>query len=202
MKKDYDKLRLFALLVVVSVLAIAMWPAGGLGEELAQQDSWEAFKVIVERNMFSRQRGRRVEQVQGEQMRTPAVMNPESYYVLKGIAQEDGEFVAFLEDTQRGQILRVRKGDSVARGIVKALTLDTIEYQSGERTTTVAMGYDLEGGRGAVTLTQMYELSQTYSTTPQQPAAQPANSSGQAQEGDEAEILKQLMERRQQQVGQ
>jgi len=198
MKKDYDKLRLFALLVVVSVLAIAMWPAGGLGEELAQQDSWEAFKVIVERNMFSRQRGRRVEQVQGEQMRTPAVMNPESYYVLKGIAQEDGEFVAFLEDTQRGQILRVRKGDKIARGVVTALTLDTIEYQFGERTATVAMGYDLEGGQGVVTLTQMYELSQTYSTTPQQqPSAQPATTSE-----DEAEILKQLMERRQQQVGQ
>jgi len=198
MKKDYKKLRLFVLLVVVSVLTIAMWPAGGLGEEPAQQDSWEAFKVIVERNMFSRQRGRRVEQVQGEQMRTPAVMNPESYYVLKGIAQENGEFVAFLEDTQRGQILRVRKGDKIARGIVKALTLDTIEYQFGERTTTVAMGYDLEGGQGVVTLTQMYELSQTYSTTPQQqPSAQPATTSE-----DEAEILKQLMERRQQQVGQ
>jgi len=202
MKKDYKKLKMLALLTVVAVLVISVWPAGGLSEEPAQQDSWTAFKVIVERNMFSRQRGRRVEQDRTDQVRTPAVLSPESYYVLKGVAQEDGEFVAFLEDTQRGQTLRVRKGDSVARGIVKALTLDTIEYQSGERTTTVAMGYDLEGGRGAVTLTQMYELSQTYSTTPQQPAAQPANSSGQAPEGDEAEILKQLMERRQQQVGQ
>jgi len=198
MKKDYNRLRRYVLLAVVPALMIAVWPAGGLGEDSAeQQDPWAAFKVIVERNMFSRQRGRRVEQDRTEQVRTPPVLSPESYYVLKGIAQENGEFVAFLEDTQRGQILRVRKGDSVARGVVKALTLDTIEYQFEDRTTTVAMGYDLEGGQGVVTLTQMYELSQTYSTTPRQPATQPASPSG-----DEAEILKQLMERRQQQVGQ
>ncbi|MFH1716306.1 MAG: hypothetical protein ABIF19_03065 [Planctomycetota bacterium] len=198
MKKDYNRLRIFALLAVVPALIIAVWPAGGLGKALGeQQDSWTAFKVIVERNMFSRQRGSRVEQSRTEQVRTPPVLSPESYYVLKGIAQENGEFVAFLEDTQRGRILRVRKGDSVARGVVKALTLDTIEYQFEDRTTTVAMGYDLEGGQGVVTLTQMYELSQTYSTTPQQPATQPASPSE-----DEAEILKQLMERRQQQVGQ
>ncbi len=198
MNKDYKKLKMLALLAVSAALVIALWPAGGLGEEPAQKDSWEAFKVIVEHNMFSRQRGRRVEPVQGDQIRTPVVLNPESYYVLKGIAQEDGEFVAFLEDTRRNQILRVRKGDSVARGVVKALTLDTIEYQFAEQTTTVAMGYDLQGGHGAVTLTQMYELSQTYSTTPQQqPSAQRAATSE-----EEAEILKQLMERRQQQVGQ
>ncbi len=198
MKKDYKKLRLLALLSIAAVFVIILWPAGGLGEEPVQKDSWEAFKVIVERNMFSRQRGRRLEQVRGEQTRTPVVLNPESYYVLKGIAQEDGEFVAFLEDTRRNQILRVRKGDSVARGVVKALTLDTIEYQFGEQTTTVAMGYDLQGGQGAVTLTQIYELSQTYSTTPQQQkSTQPAATSE-----EEAEILKQLMERRQQQVGQ
>lgn len=198
MKKDYNKFRMLALLAVVAALAIALWPAGGLGEEPAQKDSWEAFKVIVERNMFSRQRGRRAEQAQGEQTRAPVVLSPESYYILKGVAQEDGEFVAFLEDTRRNQILRVRKGDSVARGIVKALTLDAIEYQFGEQITTVAMGYDLQGGRGAVTLTQIYELSQTYSTIPQQQkSTQPA-----ATPEEEAEILKQLMERRQQQVGQ
>jgi len=198
MKKDYEKSRLLVLLVVVSLLIITVWTAGGLGDEPAPQDSWEAFKVIIDRNMFSRQRGRRTEQVQGDQMRTPPVMSPESYYVLKGIAQEDGEFIAFLEDTRRNQILRVRKGDSVARGVIKALTLDTIEYQFDEKTTIVAMGYDLEGGQGAITLTQIYELSQTYSTTPQQQGAtQPATTSE-----EEAEILKQLMERRQQQVGQ
>ncbi len=198
MKTDCNKLRLLVPLAVIPLIIMTIWPVEGLGAEQEKQDSWEAFKVIVDRNMFSRQRGRRVEQVQGEQMRTPVVLNPESYYLLKGITQEDGEFVAFLEDTQRGRILRVRKGDSVARGVIKALTLDAIEYEFGEQTTTVAMGYDLQGGHGAVTLTQMYELSQTYSTPPQQQkSTQPATTSE-----DEAEILKQLMERRQQQVGQ
>jgi hypothetical protein len=134
-------------------------------------------------------------------MRTPPpAPNPESYYVLKGIVQEDDVFIAFLEDTRGGQILRVSKGDSVARGIIKALGLDSIEYQFEERTITVTMGYDLEGGRGAVTMTQLYELSQTYSTTPQEDATSAAGESSLS--GDEADILKQLMERRQQQLGQ
>jgi hypothetical protein len=131
-------------------------------------------------------------------MRTPPpAPNPESYYVLRGIAQEDDAFIAFLEDTRGGQILRVRKGDSVARGVIKALGLDSIEYQLEDSTITVTMGYDLEGGRGAVTMTQLYELSQTYSTTPQEAPTEPSSPSE-----DEAEILKQLMERRQQQLGQ
>jgi len=186
-----------------------MGPPTGLGQPAAagteQQPAppradlagWEAYKVIVERNMFSRQRGTRTERSDRRETRTPPAPNPESYFVLKGIVQENDVFICFLEDTQRGEILRIRKGDSVARGIVKALSLDSIEYQFEDRTITVMMGQDLEGGQGAVTLTQMYELSQIYSTTSQEGATEASSPSE-----EEAEILKQLMERRQQQLGQ
>jgi len=161
-------------------------------------DSWDVYRIVVERNMFSRQRGPRVQRTRRQVPVAPPAPDPESYVVLKGVVQEDGEFIAFLEDTQSGQIRRVREGDSVLRGKVKSLTLDSIEYEVGDRTTTVTMGFNLQGGSGGATFTGMYELTQTPSTTS---AAGATESSTQPTE-DEAEILRQLMERRQQQIGQ
>jgi hypothetical protein len=203
MKKGYKRLTACVLLAAAPMLIVAMEVAAGLGQDSTEQkDPWDAYKVIVERNMFSRQRGARPERSNQDdgQMRTAPVLSPESYYLLKGIVQEDDAFIGFLEDTRGGQIIRVREGDSIARGVIKALSLDSIEYQLDDRTITVTMGHDLQGGQGAVTMTQLYEWSQASSTTPQK-AVTPA--SGQAgPPGDEAEILKQLMERRQQQLGQ
>ena len=111
--------------------------------------------------------------------------------------------MAFTEKKERNgktyyyRTVSVREGDSVARGIVKTFNLDTIEYHFEDRKFTVAMGYDLEGGRGAVTFNQMYELSQAYT-----PTSQEASEESSTPSADEAEILKQLMERRRQQLGQ
>jgi len=162
-------------------------------------DSWDTYKIVVERNMFSRQRSPRVDRSRRRQVPVaPPAPDPESYVVLKGIVQEGGAFMAFLEDTQSGQILRVRQGDSVVRGKIKALTLDSIEYEFEDKTTTVTMGLNLQGGRDGTAFTGMYELSQTSFTAP----AEAASESSKPPSEDEAEILRQLMERRQQQVGQ
>ena len=199
MKKHYNKIAVCMLPAVALGFVMFLWPQSGFSQDATtpKQDAWEKYKIILQRNIFSRQRGPRVDRSRSQQMVMPPPPNPESYYVLKGIVQENGVFIAFLEDTQRGQILRVREGDSVARGKVKTFNLDTIEYQFEDRTVTVAMGYDLEGGRGTLTFNQMYELSQAYSPASQEGTEESSNPSA-----DEAEILKQLMERRQQQLGQ
>ncbi|MHC4430244.1 MAG: hypothetical protein ACYTBS_00255 [Planctomycetota bacterium] len=165
---------------------------------VGSSDSWDAFKIVLERNMFSRRRGPRVQRTSRQVPVAPPAPDPESYVVLKGIVQQDGEFIAFLEDTQSGQIRRVRQGDSVVRGKIKALTLDSIEYEFGDRTVTVTMGSNLQGGLGGATFTGMYDLTQTSST----PSAAGTTESSVPATEDEAEILKQLMERRQQQIGQ
>ena len=200
--KHYSKTSPCILLAVVLGLIISLWPKYGLSQDAAtpKQDTWENYQIILQRNIFSRQRGPRIDRSQRQRkqrMDTPPPPNPESYFVLKGIVQENGVFIAFIEDTQRGQILRVREGDSVARGKVKTFNLDTIKYHFEDRTVTVAMGYDLEGGEGTITFDQMYELSQAYSSTSQEGTKESSSPSA-----DEAEILKQLMERRQQQLEQ
>jgi len=176
-------------------------PTGSQEDQKAikTSDSWDTYKIIVERNMFSRQRGPRVDRSRRQRQVpvAPPVPDPESYVVLKGIVQEDGAFIAFLEDTQSGQILRVRQGDGVVRGKIKALTLDSIEYEFEDKTTTVTMGLNLQGGRDGTLFTGMYESSQTSSTTPPEGTTESSSISPE----DEAEILRQLMERRQQQIG-
>jgi len=204
MKKYCSRLTTCILLAVVLALILATKPTAGLGQDSTeQQDPWSAYKVIVERNMFSRQRGTRAERFNrdGSEMRTPPpAPNPESYYVLKGIVKENDAFIGFLEDTRGGQILRVRKGESVARGAIKALSLDSIEYQLEDRTITIRMGQNLEGGQGAVTMTQLFEQAQTSSVTPLEGATSAPGES--IPSGEEADILRKLMERRQQQLGQ
>ncbi len=197
MKKNCRRLAGLAFLALIVGLIAGRGGAGEGRGPANEEDSWAAYRIIVERNMFSRQRGPRVDPSRRQRMNAP-VPTPESYYVLKGVVQEDGVFIAFLEDNQRGRILRVRKGDKVARGVITDLTLDSVEYQFGDRTVKVAMGFDLEGGQGRITFDQMYELSQGYTAT----TSEEGESESSAPSADEAEILKQLMERRRQQIGQ
>lgn len=200
MNKHDNKIIACILQAFVLIFTITILPQSGFGEgaEVRKKDSWEDYKIILQRNIFSRQRGPRIDLSQRQQVDAPPPPSPESYHILKGIVQENGVFIAFIENTQRGQIFKVKEGDTVARGKIKTLNLDTIEYDFDGRTVTVAIGNDLEGGKGTITLNQMYELSQSYTpTTTREPAKEssspPAN---------EAEILKQLMERRRQQLGQ
>ena len=123
--------------------------------------------------------------------------NPESYLQLKGIVQEDGTFIAFIEDTQNNNVLMLREGDSVARGLVKNFTLDSIEYHLEDKSVNVMIGRDLEGGQGVLSINQLMELSTTSSSVSDPNAAteEPVLS------GDEAETLRKLMEQRKQQLG-
>lgn len=199
MKKYNNKITFYILPAVALVFIITVWSQPGLSQDAAvpKKDAWENYQIILQRNIFSRQRGPRIDPSQRQRMDVPPPPNPESYHILKGIVQENGIFIAFVENTQRNQIFRVREGDSVARGKVKNFNLDMIEYQFEDRIVKVAIGKDLEGGTGTITLNQMYELSQTYT-----PTTQKATEESSSPSADEAEILKQLMERRRQQLGQ
>jgi hypothetical protein len=163
---------------------------------VVQDEQWTPFEIISQRNMFSRQRV--PFRPRDDTPPPPRVMpNPESYFLLKGVTQENNLFIAFVEDKQSGSVLRLHEGDRVARGTVKSLNLDVLEYQLGDKTVTVNMGFDLEGGRGAVTAGDLASYSPTVA-----PAASGSSSGQQAlPAADEAEILKRLMEQRKQQGG-
>ena len=194
MKKNCNRLAIVILMTAVLGAALTLSPTAGLGQTTVEQQSpWTRYEVILERNMFSRQRGF-ARQRRDEPGQVAAVPNPESYLLLKGVVQENGQFIAFLEDTRSNSVLRLQTGAQVARGVIKSLTLDSIEYAFGERTITVRIGQDLEGGFGAVTMTELMEYSDS-------PTGASPDATTEAPTGEEADILKQLMERRKQELG-
>jgi hypothetical protein len=161
-----------------------------------QQDRWAAYDIIRQRNIFSRNRV--AYRPPDEAAPKPVAPDPETYFVLRGVVQENNQFIAFIEDTQGGRFLRLRQNDSVARGVLKSLSLDSVEYQFGDKTITINIGSDLEGGRGAVATGEPSDYPQNSSS-----AAQPAETGQQSTpSGNEGDILKRLMEQRRQQLGQ
>ncbi|MEN6578080.1 MAG: hypothetical protein ABFD90_17180 [Phycisphaerales bacterium] len=214
MKMRYsNRLNALSLGMAVVGLVLTLWPAAGQGQRSSrrsslqsgvvvdpntagQQNSWDSFAIILQRNIFSRQR-MPVRQRNPESEVRPAVVtrNPEAYCVLRGVVQENDDLFAFVENSQTGEVLQLRRGDPVARGKIRTLTLDGLEYQIEDQAPTVVrVGFDLEGGIGVLSTSQMLNLA---SVPAPSKADQPAESGG-----DMADILKRLMEQRKQQMGQ
>jgi hypothetical protein len=201
--KTNSKRLLTQAVLTIALAIVVIGPAGSAQdpndtanqEEPPSQNPWDKYEVIMERNMFSRQRGYRRRR-EDETPREAAMPNPESYFKFNGVVQEDGTFIAFVEDTRSNTVLRLRQGDQVARGIIKALTLDSLVYEFAEKTNTIQLGYDLEGGHGAVTMTELMEYSGTTATSSTGETAE-----SEAPTGEAADILQQLLQRRQQELG-
>jgi len=202
MNGTHSRLMIGVLLAATLGTIAAFRPAMTTGQEQQAEASnaWANYEIILQNNIFSRDRRPKVvDQPETRPEPEEVVVSPESYYRLKGLVQEDGAFIAFIEDTRYNNVLQLREGESVARGIVKNLTLDSLEYEYNDKTVGVQIGRDLEGGFGAVTQSELMQWGGTQTTsgsdststsTPSEPAT-----------GDEADILEQLRQRRQQQLG-
>jgi hypothetical protein len=207
MKNKSNTLSICLLLAVAFGAAIVLWaqscfgqevtPAASAGDEKTEsENSWAKYQIILQRNIFSRQRGP-IRQ-RRERARSVVTRNPESYLVLKGLVEEDGTFIAFVENTQNNTVFRLREGQRVARGTVKNFTLDSIEYHLEGKAIGVTLGRDLEGKQGTLSMNRLLELSA--STLP---VGDPnAVTEEIPPSAEEEEILKKLMEQRKQQLGQ
>jgi len=171
------------------------------------QDSFSKYRIITERNIFSRQRGRRAATPRTDRERTVRQYtppSPESYLVLKGLAKVDNVYVAFFEDTRGGALIRVTAGAGLARGRITKLNLDSVVYQRGDNKASIAIGQTLEGRLAPATLS-LDNLVELARTAPIASSTQPADGNqppaAETPPADEADILRKLMERRKQELG-
>lgn len=196
------KLMMGILLAAALGAILAFRPAMTTGQEQQAEESnaWANYEIILQNNIFSRDRRPKVVgQPEAKPEQEEVVVRPESYYRLKGLVQEDGAFIAFIEDARYNNVLQLREGQSVARGTIQNLTLDSLEYnyQDSDKTVTVQIGRDLEGGFGTVTRSDIMQWTPT-----ETPSDAPSTStSSEPATGDEADILEQLRQRRQEQLG-
>lgn len=190
----YEKIYVTALL-----LSLLATPAFG-EEESSPQNTWGEYAVIVEKNIFSRNRWQQAERTarQAQMTRSPT-RNPESYLVLRGITRDDEGFIAFIEDTRTYNMSRVRVGDPVTEGTVKDMSLDHVEFKLNGEARRIEIGMDL-GGRApqATTYTDAPSFGPSRSISPQGGSDTDKAASSKKETDD---ILKRLKERRQRELG-
>jgi hypothetical protein len=95
---------------------------------------WESYGILVECNIFSRQRGA-----------TPRPPVSEHYMVLRGTLGGEQGHVAFVEDTGTGRTRVCQAGDAIGRARVTAVGVDGLTYELDGVATDASIG-DFVGG--------------------------------------------------------
>ena len=155
---------------------------------------WEDYRAVVERNIFSRDRGRAREP--GPTVARQAPPRAERYIVLKGVVQQGKELIAFLEDTRAATTSRARIGDAVGQGRLANITLDHVEYELDGQTEKIEIGSNLAGSAPPALIP--YELLEDAGVSGL-PAA--GTASGTVSE-EEAAVLERLRQKREKELGQ
>ena len=214
-------------------MIIALWlllPLGLAAPLLAGRSSppepdWEMYKVIVERNIFLKDRSATAERVPTQASNLPPwpplIFRPESNLVLTGIVCQSGKHIAFLENTRTGITSRLALGDPVAGGRITQIALDYVLYESNGERTAIEVGHNLDGGLASQTsapagaedvglLPLPSKPSTPAQTLPPNPTAAPPAGLGQAaavppatggaSPEDESAVLERLRQRRQKEL--
>ena len=180
---------------IAALLLVGPVSAAPAAPEQHSQRTWDTYQVLVERNIFSRDRARAVQR-RAEATLTP-VPNPDRYIVLTGIVVQDEEYIAFLEDSRDGITVRARTGDVVARGRLKNIAFDHVEYETNGDSVTVDVGQSL--GR-ASPASMPASGSEEVGRAVEPSADRTPAAAGSARDADQ-NLLERLRQRRQRELG-
>ena len=124
--------------------------AGAYGAEppAAPQAVWDKYKVLIERNMFLKERARATRRPATTTAARPS-HPPEHYVMVTGITRQAEAYIAFLENTSDGRTTRVRAGSEIAGGRIADISMDAVTFEKDGRTTKVELGKSLDGGAAA-----------------------------------------------------
>ena len=180
----------FCLLVGIVGYAADDSPSG--------RDGYDKYKVIYERNVFSKDRlPPRSPGEGGDRVRTTKVL---SIYILRGIAAEKGRShqYAFVEEEVSGESQMAKVGTEILGGTIKEIQLNYVLFEENGQVRKIRVGEQF----GSTSTTVTTEVS---TETEQDKSAEEGASQEKAEEppswGDESDILKKLMERRKRELG-
>ena len=189
----------FGILVIL-MLVITIWLDFAKAQRQPKDNGfWDKYSMIVERNIFTRDRGKGKEpdSVQEQKQVAPAAGKS---YVLRGITLWGQEYIAFFENSSYGETQMYRIGDSVEGGKIKNITLDHVEVENETQVVTIKIGNDLTGETASSPLTLGEFINRLEETEPSAPAEENSGVQGaepaKAEPEDTDDILKKLMERR------
>ncbi len=137
-----------ALVLHVAFIAAAFISDGNraaLAAESGEDMGWERYQVIMERNIFLRDRSRPAPTTPISVSPPIRTERPERSLVLVGIVRDNHLHVAFLEDIRTGAVNRYRTGEQAAGGTIAAITLEHLDFDNGETITGISIGHNLAG---------------------------------------------------------
>jgi hypothetical protein len=110
------------------------------------------YAVLLSRSMFVRGHAAEMGHIGlGGQQRysapstAPSLDRSETGLIFNGVTKTANTIDALVEDTVSSRVLTVKPGDAVARGTVKSITFDTLEYESGGKVIQVHIGQNFTG---------------------------------------------------------
>jgi hypothetical protein len=113
---------------ILGLLIIVLLPSGlTQAQRRSDRDGFrQQYKLILDRNIFSRDRRPYVPRERKTTYRPPPPI--ETDYCLKGIAREREQLTAFIEQISTGVIDRYFLNAKIAKGSIQTITLDMVEY--------------------------------------------------------------------------
>lgn len=176
----------------------------GHGEQEAQRDkSKESYAVIIQRNIFSKDRSARkpvlVEVPKPDPNTIDAPPDIAFVYVIRGVAIDSDKKIAFFENQSSGEFFQASIGEQIDGMAIKDIKANRVVFtKKNQSEVEIMVGMDLSGvviSSAANTVTSGSSgSSSSGSSTAGSEEASPA-----IQGSDESEILRKMLERRKQQ---
>ena len=186
-------MRSVKLIVIVFILLF-----GGISFAADDPPRADSYKVIYERNMFSKDRLPPHQKSQAaKQTQITTVL---SIYVLRGTAAEAGRAhkFAFVEEQISGESEMAKIGTKILSGQIKDIQMNYVLFEEDGKMRKVKVGEEF----GKTSLTETKDVTESADGDEADDAISPKEE--QAEEtspGDESDLLKKLMERRKRELG-
>ena len=191
------------IFVMIFILILPAVSTSG-NENNTVKSSWQDYKIISTRNIFSRNRMSEDISVSPStvQVRKQDIKE-EGYLVLRGITKKADRFVAFIEDSRTGKMKQAMKGEEIGDGKIEDITIDFVEYKLKDKVVKIKTGMSMEGqvtGTASVAGSSGFVASQKQSLPDYSSDTKTGVQSSPAAEDSNA-ILQRLKERRKKELG-
>ena len=176
----------------------------GHAEQEAQRDkSKESYTVIIQRNIFSKDRSARkpvLVDVRPVEPNTVASPDIAFVYILRGVSIDSKNKIAFIENQSSGEFFQASVGESVDGMEIKEIKADRVVFDKNKSKLEIMVGMDMSGVIPGAPTNSVTSGSSGSSSSSSSTSGGDGASPDAIQGSDESEILRQMMERRKKQL--
>ena len=160
-----------------------------------EETGYDKYKVIYQKNMFSRRRQptRRYVENASEPIKKQVVL---SLYVLRGVAIQGNSRVVFIEEVVSGRSMKAHAGTELLGGTITEVKINSVVFRQNDQLREIPVG-----GEFGKTETETQIEDQTLQEPEEISQPQPSQPQQQASPVNEDELLKQMMQRRNRELG-